>query len=504
MEKFSRRCSKNADFARGVVAGVRAILVDEFQDMNEARYELLKALVKTASSAAILVIGDDDQDILRWNREQNGVEAREYFARFCQDFAPVDVLNLKVNFRSADAIVQRSQSFLDSVLANVSERIKTDIALSARAEAPPGSIDDHCATLTHSLKSLLQDCQNNGYTCAVLCRTNYEASQIYEKLRELIPGIQIQGQENLKLTRLRHIGTWVDVCHKVLEEDGDQLLNDQLFNQISQEYQTSVIPELKTPTGEVTFLWDSALEENPKATLAYFIAFVDELRSDDYVRLLGKTQISRWFQRREQDGIGKILVSTINKVKGLEFDTVVILPSKAKFPFADETEPPNLRLFQADEARLYYVAMTRSKSHLAFRWEAREKAWKEGKRYKGLQSGTYLTGDPKEVFISWPGFKDTSQEYIRSQVNCGDPIELSRIQERIKLVHGNSHVGFLSNAAARRIGNANIENTRLRVRTVYRYPMNDAEVSENQNHLTDRCRAQGWFYTILVTGLIAP
>ena len=177
VETFSRRCIDDADFTRSVIAGIRAILVDEFQDMNEVRYDLLKALAKTASNTATMVIGDDDQDILRWNRRENGVEAREYFARFCQDFAPLDVLNLKVNFRSAEVIVQRSQRFLSGVLANVSKRIKTDIALSARGEALPGSIDDHCATNPEALRRLLKECHGNDRPTAVLCRSNYQPAK---------------------------------------------------------------------------------------------------------------------------------------------------------------------------------------------------------------------------------------------------------------------------------------------------------------------------------------
>ena len=238
--------------------------------------------------------------------------------------------------------------------------------------------------------------------------------------------------------------------------------------------------------------------------MAYFIALVDELRSDDYVRLLGKTRIPRWVQRRDHDGLGRTLVSTIHKVKGLEFDTVVILPSEAEFPFAKEAETPDLRPCQADEARLYYVAMTRAQLHLAFALGEREWAWIRGERYHGIAHGIILQGNPEEVYISWPGFDDIRQEYIRTRVQCDDPIRLSRTLNSIALMHLNRSIGLLSRATADQIGNANLENTRLRVRTVYRYPVNEEMYEEIRVQLTDRCRAQGWFYTVLLTGLIAP
>ena len=69
-------------------------------------------------------------------------------------------------------------------------------------------------------------------------------------------------------------------------------------------------------------------------------------------------------------------------------------------------------------------------------------------------------------------------------------------------MHRNHRVGLLSRATIDRIDNCNLENVRLRVRTVYRYSVNEEMYDEIRAQLTDNCRSQGWFYTILVTGQI--
>jgi RecQ family ATP-dependent DNA helicase len=524
---FCRKCidkpdaQRASDFARSITAGVRAILVDEFQDMNEARYGLLMGLVRAANAnqqnqaMGIMVIGDDDQDILRWDRSDNPVEAGEYFRRFTQDFGPVDTLNLRVNFRSAKAIVAGSQRYINTVLSDVSQRVKEE-ELRPRKDAPQGDVDQAFAPSADSLVTLLEDCRQQQNergerrSCAVLCRTNHEAARWYEALQSRVNGLRIQGRANLALIRLRHIGTWMDICQDLLRADGDRQLDPDLFRTIRQQYEASGIPEIRRKSDlKITFLWDSVLEENPRATLSYFLAFVKELRSDDYLRLLGKTFIPKWREQRDRDAVGKLLVSTIHKVKGLEFDTVAVIPSTAKFPFgARNAEADAIGSCKADEARLMYVAMTRARTELHFGTGVRERAWMRGNNYDGgLVGGVYLEGNPSEVFISWPGFDDELQEYIRRTVAEGDAVRLQRTQNSIAIHHGRRRIEYLSggdDGIVQEIGAASVEAATLRVHAVYRYPITEDTPPNIMAQITARCKAQGWLFTVLVTGPVTP
>ena len=56
---FAKRMKDDAEFANEIGSRYQAILVDEFQDMNEDFYTVVKSLVENCSGGG-MVIGDDD------------------------------------------------------------------------------------------------------------------------------------------------------------------------------------------------------------------------------------------------------------------------------------------------------------------------------------------------------------------------------------------------------------------------------------------------------------
>jgi len=85
------------------------ILVDEFQDVNEAQYQWLKLL---ASHRNLTVVGDSDQSIYAFRGSHVGI-----FQRFQEDFPEARVVKLEQNYRSsqnilgaATAVIARNQN----------------------------------------------------------------------------------------------------------------------------------------------------------------------------------------------------------------------------------------------------------------------------------------------------------------------------------------------------------------------------------------------------------
>ncbi len=154
-----------------------------------------------------------------------------------------------------------------------------------------------------------------------------------------------------------------------------------------------------------------------------------------------------------------LVVSTIHKVKGLEYDRVVIVPSTASIVV---TKGDALEAKAADETRLFYVAMTRAKQHLTFAFGDREKAWWKGKAYDGFRGkGKILQGSSGEVVISWSAQTRNGgidlQEYIKRHVAKNDSI----------LING-FRLFYINGAAQREIGRltrkfSGDENSTLRV-----------------------------------------
>ena len=84
----------------------RRISVDEYQDVNDAQYRLLRLL--TNQETNLCVIGDPDQAIYGFR----GAD-RSYFLRFQEDFPSARTLHLNQNYRSTQLILDASTQVIE-------------------------------------------------------------------------------------------------------------------------------------------------------------------------------------------------------------------------------------------------------------------------------------------------------------------------------------------------------------------------------------------------------
>lgn len=90
------------------------ILVDEFQDTNDAQMALLAELTDYDDQPNLMVVGDDDQAIYRFQ----GADISN-IQRFAQRFPRISQINLETNYRSSADILQLSSQ----VATGISERL---------------------------------------------------------------------------------------------------------------------------------------------------------------------------------------------------------------------------------------------------------------------------------------------------------------------------------------------------------------------------------------------
>lgn len=116
----------------------RYLLIDEYQDTNEAQYEMVRHL--SAKSRNICVVGDPDQSIYSWR----GAKIRNIL-NFEKDFPGAKIIRLEQNYRSrtnildaANAVISHNEGRYEKHLwsdMGPGDRIKHFIADDERAEA---------------------------------------------------------------------------------------------------------------------------------------------------------------------------------------------------------------------------------------------------------------------------------------------------------------------------------------------------------------------------------
>jgi DNA helicase-2/ATP-dependent DNA helicase PcrA len=110
---------------KGLAGRFRWILVDEYQDTNEAQARLLSLLAGRHPN--LTVVGDEDQSIYRWRGAQV-----ENILRFDQTYPGAKVVTLGRNYRSAEPILRAAAA----VIANNTQRRPKQLSSEAGAGVP--------------------------------------------------------------------------------------------------------------------------------------------------------------------------------------------------------------------------------------------------------------------------------------------------------------------------------------------------------------------------------
>ena len=152
------------------------IHVDEYQDTNEAQYELVNLLADQYRN--ICVVGDADQSIYGW-RGAN----MENILNFENDYPDAKVIKLEQNYRSTKTILDAANKVIEH---NINRKVKTLWTENEQGEKIHyyrGNTDSEEANFV--VKTIKDQMQKEGYTYrdfAILYRTNAQSRKIEETL----------------------------------------------------------------------------------------------------------------------------------------------------------------------------------------------------------------------------------------------------------------------------------------------------------------------------------
>ncbi|MDQ6953890.1 MAG: RecQ family ATP-dependent DNA helicase [Mariprofundaceae bacterium] len=319
------------ELRRKLMAGFQHILVDEYQDINQAQYDLLSAMAGRSLHAAedrltMFAVGDDDQNIYEWNGSNN-----KYIQQFEEDYH-ADIEYMTVNYRSSSGIVAINNLLIEQH----PNRLKKNHPITPCAQTKDGKVRLFTGDAYSLQAKALEICQYliakenmAANRIAILCRDHYDYEYLAPALRNKALPICIRGKkDSLPWYKLREVHAMLKVF------DGDGVLSAA---EIHQTWKTLPQHIQDHQTTKALWYWLDAYHDTEEIVRSRY-----EWRAE--IRELS-------YDESKKMGQG-IHLGTMHSAKGLEFDTVIVFAGK------------NTSNKQLEELRLRYVAMTRAERNL--------------------------------------------------------------------------------------------------------------------------------------------
>lgn len=320
------------------------LVIDEAQDMSKDDYALVSALMKANEEMRVIAVGDDDQNIyeFRGSNSQYLYElAQTEHSRF---------IEMTENYRSLRHIVDTANDFA----RNIRQRIKSTPIISMSQEDGEVRIVKHPYEIqekkVYMYQPILEDVtrllgnnaskeadassRKKNETISILTQTNEEAVIMLALLHSHnIKAKLVQSMDGLRFWNLAEVRYFLKKIDQGIKETKSPIIPDDIWEaakqQTVQKYASSqALPYLRRSL--------QVFEQTNRAKYYSDLReFVFESSVEDFC------DISK----------SDIVVSTIHKAKGHEFNHVLMLITHPEHP-------------TDDILRRYYVGMTRAKRTL--------------------------------------------------------------------------------------------------------------------------------------------
>lgn len=300
------------------------LMFDEFQDVNQEEWELIELIIEKAERPRVIAVGDDDQNIYSFRGSSNA-----FMGRFRNKYAAT-LYTLPKNYRSCPEIVE----FNNQVLTHLRNRLKIQQLIASRSRGG-GNVDIVTYNGKYLEKPLVEYIAGKQLpgNKAVLTRTNIEALQVSSMLKTLGYKVKLMaGFDGFRVSDLFEIRCFDQKLSSEVGESGIifETLWDLALDWFGSGFKQS--PHYETCMALIK-KFDHA---NPdKKLLVEWREFCREVNMEDAINPDSES----------------IVVSTMHKAKGKEYDHVMMLVVDYDCT-TDESR------------RLLYVASTRAKKTL--------------------------------------------------------------------------------------------------------------------------------------------
>ncbi len=425
------------------------LLIDEFQDINQLQYDIVKLLAFPKKN--LFVVGDDDQSIYYFRGARP-----EIMLRFGKEFPQAKQVLLDVNYRCTQEILDGALRLIAHNKRRYKKKLRTPGVhgeeICVRRFLDPR---EEYKSFVQELLKKKEDGSDLSQTAA-LFRTHVEAEGLIRLLMEYnLPFTMKDRLPNMYEHWLaRDLRTYLKIAHGSRDRKDFLAIMNRPNRYISREavYEKQVSFEaLRIFYEEKDWMCDriDALEHHLKvlASLPPFAAVVflrKTMGYDDYVRdyalcrrlkpeelleLLDRLQesakeaasyqeweeqIARYTeelqkqQSQNRQRGGGVVLATLHSVKGLEYEDVFIFNvNEGTIPYKKAVLEEQIE----EERRLLYVGMTRAKRRLSLYYTAsqHEKQREESRFLKEIEEHrTGILACKAKIRLSQKGEADES------------------------------------------------------------------------------------------------
>lgn len=297
------------------------LVIDEAQDMSSEEYALLQALMNANEEMRVIAVGDDDQNIYEFRGSNSA-----YMGKLLKDSSG-RFIEMTENYRSSKQIVDYANAFVK----DIHNRMKSQSITSMNSHDGFVSVTHHSSNYMYEplVRELIGN-RGTGSQC-VLTQTNEEAVILVALLRKYgLKSKLIQSMDGFRFWNMAEVRLFL----KYIEaETHTPLIIDDVWEKAKNKtFEYYINSESLHYLKRCIQLFE---ETNKMKYLTDFKEFVYESSVEDFCDITD----------------ADVVVSTIHKSKGREFDDVYMLI----------TDP---RTISDVTLRCYYVGITRAKHRL--------------------------------------------------------------------------------------------------------------------------------------------
>jgi ATP-dependent DNA helicase RecQ len=299
------------------------LVIDEAQDIDDKQYALINILIEKNEGIRVILVGDDDQNVFGFRGSDS---------KFMKDFivkhnaAKYELIH---NYRSYKNLVEYSNNFVQTI----SNRLKTKSIIAFNQQN--GIIKLTSYQNPNFLEGLILDIEKSkvsGTTC-ILTQTNYEASMIKGLLvRKGISVKIIQNNDGFELKNLYELHFFTTT---LFASNESPVIEPKVWTEAKEKFRKKFLKSIHfNLCKKIIGMFEKTNQLKKYKT--DWVTYLKESKIEDFVSADDNT----------------IIISTIHKAKGKEFDNVFLYLENFEIDSSEEKK------------RLLYVAFTRPKKRL--------------------------------------------------------------------------------------------------------------------------------------------